>query len=87
MSEPMWSGLGWIGTVIFVASFIVKDRAYLHLLGLLGCIVKLVYTFHYGLWPLVVNWALLIVIESVQWWRYRKDHSKPSIQECLRCAE
>jgi hypothetical protein len=45
----------------------------LHALGLLGSVIKLAYTLHYGLWPLVVNWALLIVIEAVQWWRYRNE--------------
>ncbi len=87
MSEQMWTSLGWVGTVIFVGSFLIKDRAYLHLLGLVGCVVKLVYTWHYSLWPLVVNWILLIVIEAVQWWRYRHDHQKPTLSECIRCNE
>lgn len=85
MSELNWSILGWAGTIIFVASFLVKDRALLHALGLVGCIVKLVYTSHYRLWPLVVNWVLLIIIESVQWFRYRKDHTKPSKDEIFKC--
>lgn len=85
MTEVHWSILGWIGTVIFVASFLIKDRALLHALGLVGCCVKLVYTYHYKLWPLVVNWILLIVIELIQWIRYRKDHEKPTIEEFLKC--
>lgn len=85
MSELHWSIVGWIGTVIFVASFTVKDRALLHLLGLVGCIVKLGYTLHYRLWPLVVNWALLIIIELVQYVRYRRDHSQPSTDERITC--
>lgn len=85
MSELAWSIVGWTGTVIFVASFLIKDRALLHALGLVGCIVKLGYTYHYRLWPLVVNWVLLIIIEGIQWYRYRRDHAKPSIAEFFRC--
>lgn len=85
MEEMHWSIIGWAGTAIFVASFIVKDRALLHLLGLIGCTVKLVYTYHYRLWPLIVNWGLLIIIECVQWVRYRKDHSKPTSDEIFKC--
>lgn len=87
MNEIAFTTLGWCGTVIFVGSFLVKDRVYLHLIGLIGCIVKLIYTWHYSLWPLVVNWALLIIIETVQLFRYRKDHGKPTIEECIRCSE
>lgn len=87
MSENQWSALGWVGTVIFVASFLVKNRSHLHALGLCGCVVKLAYTSHYRLWPLVVNWLLLIVIEAVQWVRYRNDREKPTLEECLRCGE
>jgi|GEM_PF-2307519 len=85
MTEAMWTALGWTGTSIFLASFLVKDRGLLHLLGLVGCVVKLVYTWHYALWPLAANWLILIGIELAQWWRYRGDHNKPTIEECTRC--
>lgn len=85
MTETAWTALGWIGTVIFLTSFLVKNRGLLHLLGMFGSIVKLVYTLHYALWPLVFNWALLIVIELVQWVRYRRDKSAPEIEECIKC--
>lgn len=81
MTEGMWQMIGWLGTAIFVGSFLVKDRSLLHLLGLIGSIVKLVFTLHYELWPLVANWVLLIGIELVQWIRFRKDHSVPTIEE------
>jgi hypothetical protein len=58
-----WELVGWTGTFIFVVSFILKDRRMLHLVGLIGAIIKLVYTMHYGLMPLIVNWILLIGIE------------------------
>lgn len=82
--EQVWQTIGWLGTFIFVTSFLVKKRSLLHLLGLIGCIVKLVYTLHYLLWPLVVNWVLLIIIEAVQFCRYRKDSSKPTLDECIK---
>lgn len=85
MTEFHWELVGWAGTVVFVASFLVKDRALLHFLGFVGCIIKLRYTYHYKLWPLVVNWILLIIIEWVQWMRYKKDHSKPTVEEFLKC--
>jgi len=87
MTEAMWTTLGWLGTSIFITSFLVKDRGLLHLLGLIGCVVKLVYTWHYSLWPLMANWLVLICIESVQWWRYRSDSGKPSVDECVRCQQ
>lgn len=85
LNENAWEAIGWVGTFIFLASFLVKTRRLLHLLGLIGSLVKLAYTYHYRLWPLVVNWALLILIELVQWHRYRKDNSKPEIEECIKC--
>lgn len=81
MTEGMWTMLGWFGTVIFVSSFLVKDRSILHFMGMVGSLVKLFYTLHYQLWPLVVNWILLVFIELVQWIRYRKDHSVPTVEE------
>lgn len=81
----IWPIIGWVGTSIFVASFLVRDRSLLHLLGLIGCVVKLIYTLHYQLTPLVVNWVLLIVIEAFQWWRFTRDHSKPTIEERINC--
>lgn len=87
ITEQMWTAFGWVGTAIFVASFLVKNRSLLHLLGFVGCIIKLFYTLHYSLWPLVVNWLLLIAIEFVQWVRYRKDDTKPSIEECIKCGQ
>jgi len=85
MSELAWSIVGWTGTVIFLASFLAKDRALLHALGLVGCVVKLGYTYHLQAWPLVVNWILLIFIEAYQWYRYRRDHANPSLEEFLKC--
>jgi len=73
VSEIAWTYLGWFGTAIFVSSFLVKDRENLHLLGLVGSVIKLAYTYHFGLWPLVVNWILLVVIETVQWVRFRRS--------------
>lgn len=73
MTEAMWTALGWLGTGVFVSSFVVKHRGMLHALGLVGSVIKLAYTYHYGLWPLVVNWILLVVIEAVQWLRYRNE--------------
>lgn len=84
LTESAWDIVGWTGTVIFLASFFIKDRALLHLLGLVGCIIKLAYTYHFRLWPLVVNWLLLIVIELVQYFRYRNNHEKPKIDEIIK---
>lgn len=77
--------MGWLGTAIFLTSFLVKNRGLLHLLGLVGSAVKLVYTWHYALWPLAANWLILIGIEAIQWWRYRDDTGPASLDECLRC--
>jgi len=58
-----WAIIGWIGTAIFCASFLIPSRRWLHRVGALGAIVKLIYTWHYQLWPLMANWVILIVIE------------------------
>jgi hypothetical protein len=57
----MVEAIGWLGTAIFVASFLFKDRTHLHVVGIVGAAVKLVYTLHYGLMPLAVNWVLVIL--------------------------
>lgn len=64
-----WEIIGWFGTAIFVTSFLFKNRKTLHLVGLIGAIVKLVYTMHYGLLPLIVNWILLIIIETYAYFK------------------
>lgn len=87
MSEIHWTIIGWLGTAIFVASFLVKNRGLLHLFGLFGCVVKLAYTWHYDLWPLAANWVLLIGIEAVQWWRHRSDGSLATLDDCINCQK
>ena len=57
--------VGWAGTVIFCASFLFKSRTNLHLVGIVGAVVKLAYTLHYGLMPLAVNWLIVIITHSV----------------------
>jgi hypothetical protein len=64
MSEQLWAAIGWLGTIIFCASFLIKSRRWLHAVGLVGAIIKLVYTWHYQLWPLAANWVILIFIEA-----------------------
>lgn len=64
MSEQYWAAVGWLGTIIFCASFLIKSRRWLHAVGLVGVLIKFVYTLHYELWPLLANWAILIFIEA-----------------------
>lgn len=85
LTEQAWSAIGWIGTLIFVMSFLVKNRSMLHLLGMIGSAIKLAYTLHYELWPLVVNWVLLIGIELAMWIKYRGDKTEPKMEECIKC--
>lgn len=74
--------LGWLATAMFSTSFLVKRRMLLHALGTLACIPKLIYSYEHGVWPLFANWLILLPIEAYQWWRYRTDKSKPTIEEC-----
>lgn len=60
MEQYQWEIIGWIGTFIFVASFLFKERKHLHIIGIIGSVVKLIYTYHHGLVPLTVNWLLVI---------------------------
>lgn len=52
--------IGWIGTVMLVASYLINDRKALHWFALAATFLKLVYCYHYQVWPLVVNWLILI---------------------------
>ena len=69
--DQVIEAIGWGATILFVASFLVKQRSLLHLLGFAACIFKMVYSYHYHVWPLFANWVILFFIEIVQWWRYR----------------
>ena len=64
--------LGWTATAVFIASFLVKNRSMLHLLGFGACILKMVYTWEYHVMPLFVNWVLLFAIELYQYFQYKK---------------
>lgn len=64
--------IGWASTVLLVASFLLKERSSLHLVGFIACILKIVYTYAHAVWPLFVNWVLLLVIQGYQYFIYRK---------------
>lgn len=63
--------IGWISTVLFVLSFVVKDRVTLHGLGAVACVFKLIYSYHHQVWPLFVNWVILIIVQVIQVIRLR----------------
>lgn len=63
--------IGWTSTVLFVSSFLVKDRAKLHLIGFIACIFKLVYSYEHAVWPLFVNWVILFFVQLYQFLVYR----------------
>ena len=69
--------IGWLATAIFVASFLVKDRSLLHGLGFIACIFKMIYSFHYHVYPLFANLVILFFIELYQW----KNYKEPTIEE------
>lgn len=68
--------IGWLSTIIFVASFMVKDRATLHLLGFVACIFKLVYSYQHAVWPLFVNWVILLFVQAYQFYAHRYPNAK-----------
>lgn len=68
--------IGWCSTALFISSFLVRRRSLLHALGLAACILKMVYSYHYSVWPLFVNWVLLLFIELVQWRKYLKEEEE-----------
>jgi hypothetical protein len=63
--------VGWLSTALFLGSFCLKDRAQLHLVGFIACIFKMIYSYHHAVWPLFVNWVILLVVDLIQWVRYR----------------
>jgi len=58
-----WELIGWTGALVFVLSLTLQNRRMLHSVGLIGAIIKLIYSAHYGLMPLIANWILVIGIE------------------------
>ena len=72
MVEIDWlEAIGWLSAILFVASFLVKNRSTLHLLGAVACIFKLIYSYEHAVWPLFANWVILIVVQTVQFFRLR----------------
>jgi hypothetical protein len=59
--------IGWTSTVLFISSFLVKKRSVLHAVGFIACLFKMVYSYHYAVWPLFVNWVVLIGVQLYQW--------------------
>lgn len=64
--------IGWTSTTLFISSFLVSKRSLLHGLGFAACIFKIIYSYHYHVWPLFVNWVLLLGIELYQYYNYKK---------------
>ena len=68
--------IGWTSTILFVASFLVKDRSVLHLIGFFACIFKLIYSYEHAVWPLFVNWVILLFVQAYQFFKYRKKSTE-----------
>jgi hypothetical protein len=54
--------IGWIGTALLVFSYLCSTRLSLHYLAFISTALKLYYTYERQVWPLFVNWAILIVV-------------------------
>ena len=78
--------IGWISTCLFISSFLVRKRSLLHSLGFAACIFKMIYSYHYHVWPLFVNWVLLFFIELYQWRSY-KSEEQASIDEKIELQQ
>jgi hypothetical protein len=65
--------IGWASTVLFVTSFLVRNRSVLHLLGFFACILKLIYSYEHAVWPLFVNWVILLFVQAYQYFAYRRE--------------
>lgn len=73
-------GLGWLSTIVLWASLFPKKRFYLHLIGLIASLGRLVYilTLYYSSTgdlarPLIANWIVTIIIHMYSLYRFRKD--------------
>lgn len=74
--------IGWSATALFVSSFLVKKRSLLHFLGFTACILKMIYSYEYHVWPLFANWVILFFIDIYQWYTYhKKDKTAPVAAE------
>ena len=65
MEQPMglWlEVIGWVGTGFLVFSYLPTNRITLHWIALISSVLKLYYTFEHRVWPLFVNWLVLIVV-------------------------
>ena len=72
--------IGWASTVLFVGSFLVKERAALHLIGFFACIFKLVYSYEHAVWPLFVNWVILLFVQAYQFFVYRRQKNQDVLE-------
>lgn len=71
---------GWLTTIILWASFFPKKRFYLHLIGLIASIGRLIYILSLYCTstgdlarPLIANWIVMILIHIISLYRFRGD--------------
>lgn len=72
--------LGWISTILLWSSFFPKSRFYLHLIGLIASITRLIYfiILYYGSTgdlarPLIANWSVMVLVHIVSLYRFRNN--------------
>ncbi|MCX6131443.1 MAG: hypothetical protein NTX25_20565 [Proteobacteria bacterium] len=64
--------IGWLSTLILVASYLMRDRRHLHSITLVACVFKAIYSYNYQVWPLFTNWVILFFVQIWQIYRFGK---------------
>jgi hypothetical protein len=76
MGTPAVDCLGWVATVVFVASYFCARPPVLRAVQMLGAAMWVTYGAIIGAWPVIV--ANVLVISAAAWTAARKSPGMPS---------
>jgi len=66
--------IGWLSTVLFLVSIVMKDRAHLHLLGILSSVTTGIYAYSHGATAIWVKWVIAFFFHGYMWIRLIRDN-------------
>jgi len=70
-SGPIVELIGWISTVLNLISILTPNRRNLHLIGFFAATATFVYAVGINAQPLIVKWAVMMVLQVTQTWKHR----------------
>ncbi|MBL7716276.1 MAG: hypothetical protein JNL01_12495 [Bdellovibrionales bacterium] len=69
MNTLVMEAIGWSSTAIFLVSILVKERIFLHQLGILASLTTGIYAYHHGATAIWVKWLIALFFHAYMWWK------------------